>query len=138
VRWALAALVACGPAVVAVAPAPAPPPAKFVQINEPGAPVNIERGLVPGYVTVVDFWMESCGACKIVGKQLEDGVAREPQILIRKVDIGDAFTPVAEAYSISALPHYRIFDKRGHLRYQLVGPDCTKASELAKQLAVEP
>jgi hypothetical protein len=119
-------------------PAPRHEPEKSVQLNAPGANVDIEQSLVPGYVTVVDFWMESCGACHVVGGMLAVGVAKDPKVLIRKVDILDPFTAVASAYDIGALPHYRVYDKRGKMRYVLVGNDCTKASEIAKQLAAEP
>jgi thiol-disulfide isomerase/thioredoxin len=120
---------------------PTTPPAKqdkIVQMNAPGEVVDIEAGLAAGYVTVVDFWSESCGACHVVGEMLEKGVATEPKILIRKVDVGDAFTPVAAHYDIGALPHYRIYDKRGRMRYQLVGNDCIRASEIARELLAEP
>ena len=130
---ALAILVACGGAR-----ATSPPPAKSVHMNAPGAPVAIEAALVPGYVTVVDFWGEHCGACEIVGAKLEEGVATEPKILIRKIDVGDGFTPVAKAYDIGALPHFRVFDKRGNLRFVLVGNDTLKASDIAKALVAEP
>ncbi|MEO8702450.1 MAG: thioredoxin family protein [Kofleriaceae bacterium] len=130
-------LVACGQPVEPAKPEP-PAPAKELQLNKPGETVNIEAGLAPGYVTVVDFWAESCGACHVVGAMLEKGVAADAKILIRKVDVGDGFTPVAEAYSVGALPHYRVYDKKGRMRYMLVGNDCTKASEIAKQLAAEP
>ena len=56
---------------------------------------------------------------------------------IRKVDVGDGFTPIAKHYQIGALPHFRIVDKKGVVRYVLVGNDTLKAPELAKQLANE-
>jgi thiol-disulfide isomerase/thioredoxin len=117
---------------------PVAEPEKSTQLNAPGAIVDIEKSLVPGYVTVVDFWAESCGACHVVGGMLAVGVAQEPKVLIRKVDVGDTDTPVAEAYKIGALPHYRVYDKRGKMRYLLVGNDCIKAPEIAKQLVAEP
>jgi thiol-disulfide isomerase/thioredoxin len=127
-------LVACGgPTVV-----PRPEPPKTLQLNEPGANVDIEAKLDAGYVTVVDFWSEHCGACVVVGGMLAIKVAKEPRILIRKVDVGDSFTPVAAAYEISALPHYRVYDKQKRLRYDLVGNDCVKAPEIAMQLVAEP
>lgn len=116
-----------------------PEPEKSAQLNQPGQVVDIEKGLVPGYVTVVDFWAEWCGACHVVGGMLAVGVANEPKVLIRKVDVGaDAFTPVAAAYQIGGLPHYRVYDKHGKMRYVLVGNDCTKAPDIAKQLVAEP
>lgn len=136
-RWIVAvALIACGPP--GAPQPPKPPPVKSVNLNAPGANVDVEAALVPGYVTVVDFWMESCGACHVVGGLLAVAVAKEDQILIRKVDVGDAFSPVADHYDIGALPHYRVYDKRGKMRYLLVGNDCVKAPEIAKALAAEP
>jgi thiol-disulfide isomerase/thioredoxin len=135
VRLVVVLLVACGGH--ATAPV-APEPAKTMQLNEPGANVDIEAKLDAGYVTVVDFWSENCGACVVVGGMLAIKVAKEPHILIRKVDVGDSFTPVAAAYEISALPHYRVYDKQKRLRYDLVGNDCVKAPEIAMQLVGEP
>ena len=114
----------------------APEPAKTAQLNQPGEMVQVE--LLPGYVTVVDFWGAHCGACVVVGGMLAVQVAQEPRVLIRKVDVGDGFTPVAKAYEIGALPHFRVFDKHKKLRYVLVGNDTLKAPEIAKQLAAEP
>jgi thiol-disulfide isomerase/thioredoxin len=135
VRALFVLLVACGHAAT---PVPSgPPPVKSLQINQPGAPVALDAALVPGYVTVVDFWGEHCGACFVVGGMLAVGVAQVPRVVIRKIDVGDGFTQVAKDHDISALPHYRIYDKQRRLRYDLVGNDCTKAAEYATQLAAE-
>jgi hypothetical protein len=123
-------------APVATAPA-APRPDKSLQLNAPGAPIDVVAALPAGYVTVVDFWSESCEACVPLGGMLAVGVALDPRILIRKVDVGDGFTPVAEAYSITALPRFLIYDKLRRLRYDLVGADCAQASEYARKLADE-
>lgn len=129
---------ACGhDAPTSALPAP-PEPEKSAQLNGPGALIDVDEALLPGYVTVVDFWGEHCGACVIVGGMLAVQVAQEPRVLIRKVDVGDGFSPVAKAYDIGALPHFRVFDKHRKLRYVLVGNDTLKAPELAKQLVAEP
>ena len=143
---ALAALVA-GSACAPAAPAPAAPaasaapasraPAKIVQLNAPGAAVDVVAALPAGYVTVVDFWSQSCEACGPLGQRLETGVADEPRVVIRKVDVGDGDTPVAAAYQIAALPHFFIYDKLKRLRYDLVGPDCLDAARHARELAAE-
>ena len=139
-------LAACAPAAAppaapaAAAPtasAAAAPPAKSVQLNAPGAPVDVAAALPAGYVTVVDFWGTSCEACVVFGKQLEDGVAGEPRVVIRKIDVGDGDTPVAEAYKIAVLPHYFLYDKLKRLRYDLIGPDCKDATKYALELAAE-
>lgn len=136
-RWPIALFVACGYAAPAAEPA-GPPPVKSREVNQPGEPVALDAALVPGYVTVVDFWGEHCGACVVVGGLLAVGVAKEPRVVIRKVDVGDGFTQVAKDYGISALPHYKIYDRHERLRYDLVGNDCVQAADYAKQLAAEP
>jgi thiol-disulfide isomerase/thioredoxin len=118
-------------------PATAGAPAKTVQLNAPGAPVDVAAALPAGYVTVVDFWSASCEPCKTFGEMLDAGVADEPRVVIRKVDVGDGFTQVAQTYNIATLPHFFIYDKRKRLRYDLIGPDCKDAASYAKQLAVE-
>lgn len=122
----------------APAQAPQPEPAKSQQVNKTGDLVNIDETTMPGYVTVVDFWSESCGACHIVGAMLAAGVAEQDKVIIRKIDVGDGDTPVAHAYEIGALPHYNVYDKQRRLRYVLVGNDCLKAPDIAQQLALEP
>ena len=137
-RAVLVLLAACGgPGAAAPGRPPAEPP-KTAQLNEPGVMIEIDSALLPGYVTVVDFWGEHCGACVVVGGMLAVQVAQDPRVLIRKIDVGDGFSPVAKAYDIGALPHFRVFDKDKKLRYVLVGNDTLKAPELAKQLAAEP
>ena len=141
-RFGLVALAACSHAAApASAPTSAPvvaaTPEKTVQLNAPGEPVDVAAVLPAGYVTVVDFWSESCEACATIGGLLTAGVAHEPRVVVRKIDVGDGFTPVARAYKIEALPHYLIYDKRKQLRYDLVGPDCVQASTIARQLAAE-
>ena len=134
----LVLLAACGPRGVGPAQPVANEPVKTEQLNAPGAMIEVDGALLPGYVTVVDFWGDHCGACVVVGGMLAVQVAHDPRVLIRKIDIGDGFTPVAKAYDIGALPHFRVFDKHKKLRYVLVGNDTLKAPELAKQLAAEP
>ena len=132
-RLALLVLVSCGhPATPS-----APPADKSVQVNKPGEPIELATVLPDGYVTVVDFWSESCGACVIVGGMLAVQTAKDTSVVIRKVDVGDGDTPVAKQFRIGALPHYNVYDRQKKLRYSLVGNDCLKAPELAKQLAAE-
>jgi thiol-disulfide isomerase/thioredoxin len=130
---------ACSPAGPMPPPAPpaAAPPAKLVQLNAPGAAVDVLAALPAGYVTVVDFWSQSCEPCKTFGAMLETGVADEPRVVIRKVDVGDGDTPAAAAYKIAVLPHFFIYDKLRRLRYDLIGPDCGQAASYARQLAAE-
>lgn len=135
---ALFVLVACGTTAAPAVPKNVQAPEKSVQLNLPGELIDVEAQLPVGYVSVVDFWGEHCGACVVVGGMLAVQVALDDGIIIRKVDVGDGFTPVAQHYKIGALPHFRVYDKHKRMRYLLVGNDTLKAPELAKQLAAEP
>ena len=135
---ALLLLAACCTGEVAGPKIPAgPPPEKSLQVNAPGKDVDLEAMLPAGYVTVVDFWAESCGACKVVGGMLAVQVAKAPLVLIRKIDVGDGFSSVAEVNNISALPHYKVYDKHKRMRADLIGNNCLKAPEIAIALAAE-
>jgi len=132
-KWlAVVALAACG------APTPVAPPPKHLQLNQPGAMVDVGAAVVDGYVTIVDFWSESCGACGVVAGMVAVAIAYDPYVVLRQIDVGDGFTPVAHAYEIGALPHFNVYDRKKRLRYVLVGGDCLRAPDLARQLVAEP
>jgi len=135
VRLALVVVAACGAATPAPAP---PPPEKELQLNQPGVLVKVEDATLAGYVTIVDFWSESCGACVVVAGKVTAAIASQPRVLLRKIDVGDGFTPAAKAFEIEALPHYNVYDRKQRLRYILVGNDCLRAPDLARQLLAEP
>lgn len=136
---AFAALAACGQPTAPPPAAPQAPPVRVASLNAaPGAMVQLEPNLVPGYVTIVDFWAEWCVACKSIESMLLVDLQQEPGVVIRKVDVGAGDSEVARAYQIGGLPHLRIFDRRGRLRYVLVGQDAHQASAAALTLAREP
>ena len=125
-RLVLVALAACG------AHAP-PPPAKSADVAGP----RVEDATVAGYVTLVDFWGESCAACKVVEGKIGTEIAKNDRVIVRKVDVGDGFTPIAQAYTVSVLPHWHIYDTKRRLRFILIGPECLRAPTLAAELLAE-
>ncbi|HRC56523.1 MAG TPA: thioredoxin family protein [Kofleriaceae bacterium] len=100
--------------------------------------VQLEPHLVPGHVTIIDFWAQWCAACKTIEAELLTELRDEPTVVLRKVDVGAGDSDVARAYRLGGLPHLRIFDRRGRLRYVLVGEDAHQAGEAALVLAREP
>lgn len=133
---ALVVLAACGRAAPPVPPAP--PPAKVVQVNATGATVELADVVVPGHVTVVDFWATWCGGCTVVDEKLMAAIGTLDGVVVRKIDVGDGDTPVARQHQVGALPHVRIFDRAGNLRYVLAGNDALTAGDVARALAAEP
>jgi thiol-disulfide isomerase/thioredoxin len=120
-RWLLV-IAACG--------APQPPPAaKYA------AATKVEP--VANHVTLVDFWSESCEACVVVGGMIAVKIAKDDRVIVRKIDVGDGFTPIAKQYDIATLPHWDVYDTKQRLRYRLIGPECLRAPELAAELLHE-
>lgn len=103
-------------------------------VNQPGVVVSMDEVLVPGSVTVIEFYADWCGACKIIEKKLLTHIDDEPRIVLRKINIDDDQSAVAKKYDVGALPHVRIFDGKGKLTHVLVGNSATKAGPLARQL----
>ena len=135
-KLALVLVMACGAAAPPVRSV-TPVPVKEIDLNHDAALVKVEDSTVQGFVTIVDFWSESCGACVEVHARVVAGIADQHKTILRKVDVGDGFTAVAHAYDISALPHYNVYDTKRRLRFVLVGSDCLRAPDLAKQLLAE-
>jgi thiol-disulfide isomerase/thioredoxin len=121
---------ACGGARV-------PAPEKTSLLNASGQLVRVEDKVVAGYVTIVDFWSTSCEACVIVTGMIAVQIAKQPRIVVRKVDVGDGFSPVAKAYDIVTLPHVDVYDRERRLRYRLIGPEALRAPALARELLAE-
>jgi thiol-disulfide isomerase/thioredoxin len=136
VKLALVFVMACGATAPPATPV-TPVPVKEIDLNHDAALVKVEDSTVQGFVTIVDFWSESCGACVEVHARVAAGIADQQKTILRKVDVGDGFTAVAHAYDISALPHYNVYDTKRRLRFVLVGSDCLRAPDLAKQLLAE-
>ncbi len=114
--------------------ADAAPPPKVLQLNAEGEVVDLQAALVPGYVVIVDFWAEWCGACKVMEEKFMAAIADEPRVIVRKIDVGDGDTPVAEQYDIGPLPHIRIYDTRGELKYVLQNNNALETGEKALEV----
>ncbi|WP_053333153.1 thioredoxin family protein [Haliangium ochraceum] len=105
---------------------------QFELSNPAGDLVAVEDVLVPGQVTVVDFYADWCAPCKVLEKKLAGEIHQEPRISVRKIDVGQAEPEAVTAqYGIENLPHVRIYDPEGKLLHDLPGTAAERTGALA-------
>ena len=125
------------PATSATPPATGPAEAtgpQFQLANASGELVPVETVLVPGKITVVDFYADWCAPCKVLDKKLQSEIHDEPRIAVRKIDVGKAEGETVTArYGIKNLPHVRIYGIDGALLHDLVGTQAEQTGRLARE-----
>ncbi len=81
-----------------------------------GEQVDIKHHLVPGKYVLFDFYADWCGPCRGLAPILARLASQQSESLVlRKVDIKDWRSPVARQYSISSIPHLKLYGPEGHL-----------------------
>ena len=114
-------------------PAPPPPSVTPVKVlKQGGQAVDLNKVLVAGQVTVVDFYADWCGPCKRIGPKLDLLAKQDSGVVLRKVDIVRWGTPVAEQYSINSIPHIRVYDARG----KMVGQPTSDFQQVVRNVAL--
>ena len=77
-----------------------------------GAAIQLSELLAPGKVTIVDFYADWCAPCKAIDPYLR-GLANDPKVAVRKVDIVKWGSPVARQWSLNSIPNMRVYDSHG-------------------------
>jgi thioredoxin 1 len=104
-----------------------------VQVITHGSTVDISKHLALGSVTIVDFYADWCGPCRQISPSLEQMANTDPEIALRKVDIVNWHTAVANQYNVHRIPQINIYDRGGRLVGTVVGPNVEKIKRYVAQ-----
>lgn len=105
---------------------PLPASADLVEISAQGEDVPaLEPHLVPGKVTVFDFYAVWCAPCRKIDAHLFPLLGRRSDLAVRKLNVVSWETPVAERYlrNASSLPYVVVYGKRGQRVAAIAGLD---------------
>ena len=92
-------------------------------ITQPGQMVDINKHLVPGKITVVDFFATWCGPCRAADEFFGELLQHRTDIALRKLDIVDWDSDLAKHYLQEAteIPYMIVFDANGNEITRLSG-----------------
>lgn len=87
-----------------------------------GERVKLADYMVPGKITVFDFYSDYCGPCVQVAPALDELHRKRGDIVVVKVDINrpgmkriDFSSPVAQQYALRSIPHFKVYGPDGKL-----------------------
>jgi thioredoxin 1 len=104
-----------------------------VEVISHGAQVDINQHLAFGNVTVVDFYADWCGPCRQLSPSLEQMATNDPEIALRKIDIVNWRTAVAQQFNIRSIPQVNVYNRNGRLVGTVVGVDFAKVKSYVAQ-----
>jgi thiol-disulfide isomerase/thioredoxin len=86
---------------------------KVKDIAQGGKKVELRELVVPGKITIVNFYADWCGPCHAMAPELEALTKENPDIFLRKVDIVNWDSDVAKQYDLHSIPNVRVYDRKG-------------------------
>ncbi len=104
-----------------------------VKVISHGTQVDLNQHLALGNVTVIDFYADWCGPCRQLAPSLEEMAQNDPEIALRKIDIVNWKTAVAQQFNIHSIPQVNVYDRRGHLIGTVIGVDFEKVKSYVAQ-----
>ncbi len=83
---------------------------------------DLAKYIPRGKVTIVDFYADWCGPCRMIGPHLEKLAKDDDAVVLRKVNV-DKNGALAAKYNVRGIPHILVFDKAGKEAGKIVGAD---------------
>ena len=96
----------------------------IIEYNE-GKRVDIAKLMAPGKITIVDFYGEWCGPCRVLETRLQHLMRGQGNLALRRVDIGkwdnEAAKQATREFHAEALPYIRVYDAKGKFVASVTG-----------------
>ncbi|MBT3294926.1 MAG: thioredoxin family protein [Verrucomicrobia bacterium] len=83
------------------------------KIANGGQRVDLKKIVVPGKITVVDFYADWCGPCRRMGPELEKIARTDPDVKLVKIDVVNWNTDVIKQFGIRSIPNVHVYDRNG-------------------------
>jgi len=82
-----------------------------------GARIDLKTVVVPGKITVLDYWAEWCSPCHLLDARLQHLVKASSDVAVRRVNVGkwdnDAAKQATREFRLETLPYVRVYDAKG-------------------------
>ena len=98
-----------------------------------GEQVDINQCLALGNVTVLEFYADWCGPCRLLTPSLEQMAQTDPDVALRKIDIVRWGTPVAQQFNVNAIPQVNVYNRGGALIGTVRGVDFNSVKRYVAQ-----
>jgi len=89
-----------------------------------GKRVDLAAIMVPGKITIVDFYADWCGPCHVLEARLEHLMQARSDLALRRINIGKWDNDAAKQATqlrATALPYIRVYDARGKFATAVTG-----------------
>lgn len=100
-----------------------PPDLQTANSATPGQTIDLEKVLVSGKSTVLEFYSDACPPCREMAPVVERIAKAHPEIAFRKLNIDragmqeiDFDSPLATQMALHSVPSFRIYDEQGKLK----------------------
>jgi copper chaperone CopZ len=123
---------------------PEPPPlseaeraALDMRVLSHGEPYDLKKGLAPGKITIVDFYAEWCGSCRVLGPRLERLLLGNPRLALRKIELptweSESARQATREFGLAGLPYVRVYGPDGKLLGAVAGNQSDELQKLIRK-----